>query len=207
MKTYDELKSEFGHLLVRLEQHLDAGDLEEVKHYFDYSIDGIDFSSCKTSYDVVKKIGLQPFNTKTVENLVRHFPDEEMRSNLEVYNQMKELFLANNNIDDFRYMDLTSPGSERVKIEFKVAEPESTSLEDVVRHAEDAFGPCYKCLSEMTRDPPTSEYVSWTLPKSFVVKAFLYLQARLPGLNNRGVQEIRIEGIIVCSCFQMVTIT
>ena len=205
MKTYKELKHKFAHLLVRLEQCLDTGDLEEVKHYLDHSIDGADFSSCETSYDVVKKIGLQPFNTKTVEMLVQHFPDEDMSGDLEVYNQQKDHFLANNNIDDFRYKDLASPDSDGVKVEFKVAEPENTPIEVVVRHAEDAFGPCYDYLSEMKRDPPTSEYVSWMLPKFFVVEAFPCLQSKLVWLNNRGVQEIKIGGIIVCSCFQMVS--
>ena len=204
MKTYDDLKGKFAYLLLRLEQYLDMGDLGVVKHYLEFYA-GADMSNCETSNDVVKKIGVWPFSTQTVEKLVWYFPNEEMRSDLEVYNQQKDHFLANNNIDDFCYMDLASPDGDRVKVEFKVAEPENTPIEVVVRHAEDAFGPCYKYLSEMTRDPPTSEYVSWTLPNVFVVKAFLYLQSRLAGLNNRGVEEIRIGGIIVCSCFQMVS--
>ena len=204
MKTYDDLKGKFAYLLLRLEQYLDTEDLGIVKHYLEFYASA-DLSKCETSNDVVKKIGVQPFNTQTVEKLVWYFPDEEMRSDLEVYNQQKDHFLANNNIDDFCYMDLALPDGDRVKVEFKVAEPENTSIEVVVRHAEDAFGPCYKYLSEMTRDPPTSEYVSWTLPNSFVVKAFLYLQSKLAGLNNRGVQEIRIGEIRVCSCFQMVS--
>ena len=207
MKTYDDLKGAFAYLLLRLEKCLDAGDLEEVKRYLElYSSDDADFRNCETSSAVIKKIGVQPFNTKTVEILVQYFPDEEMKSDLQVYNQMKEHFLGNNNIDDFSYMDLASPASDRVKVEFKIAAPENTPIEDVVRHAENAFGPCYKYLSEMTRDPPTSESVSWTLPKSFVIKAFLYLQSKLAGLNSCGVQEIRIGEIRVCSCFQMVTI-
>ena len=206
METYPELKFNFGHLLVRLEQHIETGDLEEVKHYLDYSIDGADFRSCKTSYDVVKKInGLQPFNTKTIEMLVQYFPDEEMKSDLQVYNRIKEKFLANNNIDDFRYKDPASPDCDGVKVEFKVAEPEKTAIEEVVRHAEDAFGPCYNYLSEMKRDPPTSEYVSWTLPKSYVVEALPCLQSKLARSKSPGVQEIRIGGIRVCSCYQMVS--
>ena len=191
-------------MLLRLEQYLDMGDLGVVKHYLEFYA-GADMSNCETSNDVVKKIGVWPFSTQTVEKLVWYFPNEEMRSDLEVYNQIKDHFLANNNIDDFCYMDLASPDSDRVKVEFKVAEPENTSIEVVVRHAEDAFGPCYKYLSEMTRDPPTSEYVSWTLPNVFGVKAFLYLQSRLAGLNNRSIEEIRIGVIIVCSCFRMVS--
>ena len=208
MKTYDDLKGVFAYLLLRLEKCLaDTGDIEDVKRYLElYSGDGADFSKCKTANDVIKKIGVQPFSTKTVEILVQYFPDEEMSRYLEVYNRVKDHFLANNNIDDYCYMDLASPASDRVKVEFKVAEPENTPMEVVVRHAKDAFGPCYKYLSEMTMDSPTSELVSWTLPTSFVVKAFLYLQSRLARLNEHVVQEIRIGGIVVCSCFQMVTI-
>ena len=208
MKTYDDLKGKFAYLLLRLEKCLaDTGDLEDVKRYLElYSGDGADFSKCKTANDVIKKIGVQPFSTKTVEILVRYFPDEEMSSDLEVYNQVKDHFLANNNVDDFCYMDLASPASDRVKVEFKVAEPENTSIEVVVRHAEDAFGSFYQHLSEMTSDSPTSEYVSWMLPKSFVVEAFLCLQSKLTMLTNHGVQEIRIGRIRVCSCFQMVII-
>ena len=207
MKTYPDLKFHFARLLVRLEQHLDTEDLEKVKHYLDCSIRGIDFSGCETSYDVVKKIGVKPFNTKTIEMLVQHFfADKEMSSDLKMYIQMEKHFLGNHNIDDFRYKDpASSPDSGEVKVEFKFAEPEKTVLEDVVRHAEDAFGPCYKYLSEMTRDPPTSEYVSWMLPKSFVIEAFPCLQSKLARSNSPVVQEIRIGGIGVCSCFQMVT--
>ena len=135
MKTYDDLKGKFAYLLLRLEQYLETEDLGVVKHYLEFYA-GADLSKCETSNDVVKKIGVQPFNTQTVEKLVWYFPDEEMRSDLEVYNQMKDHFLANNNIDDFCYMDLASPASDRVKVEFKVAEPENTPIEDVVRHAE-----------------------------------------------------------------------
>ena len=77
------------------------------------------------------------------------------------------------------------------------------TMKEIDTLAQESFGHCYNHLSEMTRFPTADrEYVTWKMPKIFVLDIILWAKAYLAQLNNRGVEEVTV-GRLTLSCFQM----
>ena len=72
-------------------------------------------------------------------------------------------------------------------------------LDDIDSLAKDAFGPSYNYLTPMSRYP-SSEYITWGIPKIRVADCILWAQAHLPMLNEHGVEEVTVGKIKLCSC-------
>ena len=203
---YDDLKSSYAHMLTAFRQYLGTIDLEEVKFFLQTVVEGVSFNSCETPDQVIEQMRnyLHVFNVKILEQLTEKFPNDEMHMALKVYNEKKVTFCRKTNISDYHHAMLELP-KDRCEVKFKVtaAADLGRKVKDIVQYAKEAFGPWYNNLSEINREP-SSEFVTWTLPKDRAAEGIRWAKAKLSKLRKHGVEEVIIAGITLCCCPQKV---
>ena len=113
---------------------------------------------------------------------------------------MKQLFLCGTRIVKF-CSQLPDLPKDMCKVHFKVAKTTAHEkvLYDIDSLAKDVFGPSYNYLTPMGRFP-SSDCITWGIPKSRVADCILWAQAHLPMLNEHGVEEVTVGKIKLCFC-------
>ena len=123
---------------------------------------------------------------------------------LKVCNEKKVTFCRRTNISDYHHAMLEVPKERcEVKFKFTAAADLGQKVKDIVQCAKEAFGPWYNNLPEMNREP-SSEFVTWILPRSLTAEGIRWAKARLSKLHEHGVEEVIIAGITLCCCPQKV---
>ena len=199
---YDDLNEAYSHLLTKLRQYLGTIDLDEVKFFISKLVHDLDLRNCDSPEKLIEQLNshVHVFKVSLIKQVVEKFPNEEVLMCLHNYQKMKQLFLCGTRIVKF-CSQLPDLPKDMCKIHFKVAKATAHEkvLDDIDSLAKDAFGPSYNYLTPMSRYP-SSEYITWGIPKIRVADCILWAQAHLPMLNEHGVEEVTVGKIKLCSC-------